>query len=124
MEKGRATPGISYWLPKKLLMLKQNPFVHGTYLMRKDRLQALGGYDEYFRFAQDYELMTRWFRAGYSVKFPKQSLYQTRQVAESISQSKREQQSDYGKKYSEKMAPTILKYANLISNQLFKLNFN
>ena len=35
MEKSLATPGISYWLPKKWLMLKQNPFVHGTYLMRK-----------------------------------------------------------------------------------------
>ena len=64
MEKSRATPSISYWLPKKWLMLKQNPFVHGTYLMRKDRLQALGGYDEFFRYAQDYELMTRWIGNG------------------------------------------------------------
>jgi hypothetical protein len=65
--------------------------------MRKDHLQELGGYDENFRYAQDYELMTRWLDAGYSVKYLRDCLYQTRQPSASISQSKREEQVEFGK---------------------------
>ena len=109
MEKCRATPSISYWLPKKLLMLKQNPFVHGTYLMRKDRLQALGGYDEFFRYAQDYELMTRWIDNGFTVKYLRNCLYQSRMVNNSISISRHSEQNEYARMIRHKWRKNILK---------------
>jgi len=94
----RPTPRWSYWIPKGLMMLKQNPFVHGSYLMRKEPLAALGGYDEGFRYAQDYELMTRWLLAGLRMKYLRECLYQTRQPADSISINYRSEQQEFGKK--------------------------
>ena len=49
LELQRATPNLGYWLPKGLVMLRQNPFIHGTYLMRKESINKLGGYNENFR---------------------------------------------------------------------------
>ena len=109
IEAQRPTPRLSFWLPKRLLMLKQNPFIHGTYLMRKDLLQELGGYDENFRYAQDYELMTRWFGAGYSVKYLRDCLYQTRRTPSSISQSKREEQVEFGKQIRRRWREELLR---------------
>ena len=37
----------------------KNPFVHGSLMINKKVLQDLGGYDERFYYAQDYELMKR-----------------------------------------------------------------
>lgn len=36
-----------------------NPFLHTAVLFRRDVVQSIGGYDENFRIAQDYELWTR-----------------------------------------------------------------
>ena len=94
-ERQRPMPQWSYWIPKGLLILKLNPFVHGTYLMRKDRVQTLGGYDEIFHYTQDYELMTRWLGSGLKVKYLRDCLYQTRQTVNSTSQKKRSKQAFY-----------------------------
>jgi hypothetical protein len=95
LELQRATPNLGYWLPKGLVMLRQNPFIHGTYLMRKESINKLGGYNENYRFAQDYELITRWLGAGLRVKYLKECLYQTHQFSNSISQEKRSEQAFY-----------------------------
>ena len=95
LERKRATPNLGYWLPKGLVMLRQNPFIHGTYLMRKESINKLGGYNENYRFAQDYELITRWLGAGLIVKYLKECLYQTHQFSNSISQEKRSKQAFY-----------------------------
>ena len=50
-------------------MLKYNPFIHGTYLINKQKLISLGGYNEEYMYSQDYELMTRWLDYGYSFKY-------------------------------------------------------
>jgi len=96
LSKQRPTPRWTYWVPKSLLMLRQNPFVHGTYLMSKESLTALNGYDEEYRYAQDYELMTRWLGAGLRVKYLRECLYQTRQPDNSISISCRTEQQKFG----------------------------
>lgn len=36
-----------------------NPFVHGSMMIRRDLLEASGGYDEEYRYVQDYELWSR-----------------------------------------------------------------
>lgn len=36
-----------------------NPFVHGSVIMNRELLTSLDGYDEEFRYAQDYELWSR-----------------------------------------------------------------
>ena len=95
LERKRATPNLGYWLPKGLVMLRQNPFIHGTYLMRKESINKLGGYNENYRFAQDYELITRWLGTGLRVKYLKECLYQTHQFSNSISQEKRSEQAFY-----------------------------
>ena len=98
LEKQRATPNLGYLLPKGLVMLKQNPFIHGTFLMRKKSINKLGGYNENYRFAQDYELITRWLGAGLRVKYLKECLYQTHQFSNSISQENRSEQAFYFRK--------------------------
>lgn len=40
-------------------LLQANHFVHGSVMMRKSVLDEVGGYDEFFRYTQDYELWLR-----------------------------------------------------------------
>lgn len=49
-------PGISYYLPKKILIKYKNPYIHGTLLIKKEVLKAVGCYDEKFYYSQDYKL--------------------------------------------------------------------
>lgn len=43
----------------KKMILKHNPFIHSAIMFKKSILNTTKGYDESFRFAQDYELWTR-----------------------------------------------------------------
>jgi hypothetical protein len=47
--------------PEKIrqVILSYCPFVHPTWIVRKSALDAVGGYNESFPFAQDYELVLR-----------------------------------------------------------------
>ena len=49
-------PGISYYLPKKIVIKYKNPYIHGTLLIRKKVLEKVGRYDEKFYYSQDYKL--------------------------------------------------------------------
>lgn len=49
-------PGISYYIPKKILIKFKNPYIHGTMLIKKEVLKEIGGYDEKFYYSQDYKL--------------------------------------------------------------------
>lgn len=51
-------PGISYYIPNKLVMKYKNPFIHGTLLIDTEILKRFR-YDEEYYFSQDYELFTR-----------------------------------------------------------------
>ena len=42
---------------------KENPFIHPSVMMRRSFLDALGGYDERLRRAQDYDLWLRGYRS-------------------------------------------------------------
>ena len=43
----------------KNILIKRNPFIHTSVMIRKEIIDKLGGYNENFKFIQDYEL---WFR--------------------------------------------------------------
>jgi len=50
-------PGLSFYIPFKILLFYKNPFIHGTLLIKKSVLNKIGNYDETFYFAQDFKLM-------------------------------------------------------------------
>lgn len=60
-----------------------NEFVHGTVLMRRDALEAVDGYDEWFETAEDYDL---WLRLAdrYTVGNVDRPLYYFRQHDSSV----------------------------------------
>ena len=68
-------PGLSYYLPINFLIKYKNPFIHGSLLIKKKTLINLGGYDENFKFAQDYKLMSDLIKNNYKVKIYKEPLY-------------------------------------------------
>jgi glycosyltransferase involved in cell wall biosynthesis len=46
------------------IMIRYNPFVHSSVMMRRSVLDAAGWYDERWKYAQDYELFFRMLRHG------------------------------------------------------------
>lgn len=75
METGKVTPRLSYFIPKRYLMRIMNPFIHGTFMIKKSSLDKLGGYDETFVFAQDYHLVKRMMAARFRIKYLQNPLY-------------------------------------------------
>jgi glycosyltransferase involved in cell wall biosynthesis len=97
IDKKRVTPRIKYYFPKKLLIKISNPFIHGTYFIKKSIFDKLGGYDEEFRFAQDYKLMSDIMANGYKIKYLKEVLYKSRSPENSISVKHRLEQRNTSK---------------------------
>ena len=91
----RSSPRISYFFPKKLLLLFQNPFVHGTFVVKKSVLDEIGGYDEKFMFAQDYKLICDLYLKNYRIKYLWNVLYETNKSSESISKLRKVEQQTY-----------------------------
>jgi len=98
LNEKRVTPRLGYWLPKKILLLQYNPFIHGTFLLRKQCLIKLNGYDEHYLYGQDYELIVRLFIENFRIKYLKDHLYTTRETRDSISVSKKKEQEKFGDK--------------------------
>ena len=73
---------------------KQNWFGHGSVMMRKSALQRVGGYDEKFIFAQDYDL---WLRVAEKYKMANidEPLYCWRLRDSGISKARQEEQRYY-----------------------------
>lgn len=55
IDTNKLIPGISYFLPYKLVVNFKNPFIHGTLFISSTILKKIK-YDENFYFAQDYKL--------------------------------------------------------------------
>ena len=74
--------GIALLKPGKSL-LKTNALTHGSVMFRKTIVDELGGYNELFRYCQDYEL---WLRIAkqYEVRNLRQVLYKLRLHDEAI----------------------------------------
>ena len=66
------------------LLVHENPICHGSVLMRKEAIEAVGLYDENLRYAQDYDLWLRMLRKGCSFSIVPEFLYRYRISPESV----------------------------------------
>lgn len=64
-------------------LLEHNHYVHGSVMMRRDAVEAVGGYDETFEYTEDYDL---WLRIAdeYAVRNIDELLYALRLRSDSI----------------------------------------
>ena len=74
-QNNKKRPGISFYIPDKLLINRKNPFIHGTLIIKKNVFQEIGYYDERFYFAQDYKLFYDLINNGYKVRTLNKALY-------------------------------------------------
>lgn len=75
-------------------MLKHNHIKHGSVMFKKDVICELGGYNELFRYVQDYELWIRVSR-DYKISNLNKPLYKLRIHSESIGSNKIEESRLY-----------------------------
>jgi len=74
-QNNKKRPGISFYIPDKLLITRKNPFIHGTLIIKKNIFHEIGYYDERFYYAQDYKLFYDLLNKGYKVKTLNKALY-------------------------------------------------
>ena len=97
-------PGLSYYIPAKLLMKFKNPFIHGSLIIKKQVLNDLGLYDENFYFAQDYKLYLYLLNNGYSIKAINKPLYNLNTI-NNISSNNKDEQKYYFNCARKKIVP-------------------
>jgi glycosyltransferase involved in cell wall biosynthesis/radical SAM superfamily enzyme YgiQ (UPF0313 family)/tetratricopeptide (TPR) repeat protein len=76
---------------------RQNWFGHGSVMMRKSCLEEIGGYDERFIYAQDYDLFLR-FSERYDLANITTPLYSWRESTHGISIIKKDEQKYFAEK--------------------------
>jgi glycosyltransferase involved in cell wall biosynthesis len=76
-----------------------NPFIHSSVMFKKDCLNTIGGYNEFYKYAQDYDLWSRWVDY-YKVANLKQIVVKWRSTPMSISNAKRDKQARFGRRVS------------------------
>lgn len=89
-------PGVSDYLPTKLVIKYKNPFIHGTLMIKKSLMESYNCYDEKFHFAQDYELFYRMLKNGEKIIKLKEPLY-ILNMEDNISTINSEQQKKYAR---------------------------
>jgi glycosyltransferase EpsE len=94
IKSNKLIPGISYFLPKKIIIKFKNPFIHGTLFAKKEIILKVGKYDERFRYSQDYKLAFDLINSGFRVKVIKKPLYNLN-MENNISEKYKSQQAYY-----------------------------
>jgi glycosyltransferase involved in cell wall biosynthesis len=83
-------------LPKKPNLLKRNQLIHGSVVIAKKVIKQVGGYNESFKYAQDYELWLRINRfKSFKIRNLTQPLYYLRMQKRSIGYKKAFEQRMY-----------------------------
>ena len=72
----------------------KNPFLHGTLLIKKEVLYAVGLYNENYKYAQDYKLYKDLFANNYKVQMLREVLY-TLNTEDNISTNFKKEQEYY-----------------------------
>ena len=75
-DNNKNIPRLSRYVPLRLITKYKNPFIHGTLLVNRKKLNSVNNYDENFELAQDYKLMLDFIKKKYKVKIQKKVLYQ------------------------------------------------
>ena len=81
---------------QKMIARGKTTFVHSSYCMRAEVLRELGGYDEFFRYAGDEDLLLR-FDAHSSVGYIPEALVAYRHRRGQITMAKRAEQMAYAR---------------------------
>lgn len=76
------------------IILDHNPFCHGSVMFKREVINKIGGYREFFRYAQDYDLWLR-ISENYRILNIGEVLYGWRKVKDSISEEKIIEQFQY-----------------------------
>lgn len=92
----KSIPNLSSFFPPRLIMKFKNPFLHGTLLIKKEVLYAVGLYNENYKYAQDYKLYKDLFANNYKVKMLREVLY-TLNTEDNISTNFKKEQEYYFK---------------------------
>ena len=83
--KNRPIPRrILLYLPRLTLLRYLNPYIHGSFIIRKSILDQIGGYDESYTYAQDYKLIYDLYSTNSQIKYLAQPLYCTNYYDTSI----------------------------------------
>ena len=98
LNSNRISPGLSYYMPKRIQMFFRNPFIHGTFLIKRKTLDIVGLYDEDFIYSQDYKLICDFYRNNLKIKYIKQPLYFTNTPPGSIGVSKKVEQNYFAER--------------------------
>lgn len=107
MESTKKIPGISYYLPNKILVKYKNPFIHGTLAIRKNFLNLMGNYDENFYYAQDYKLFSDILNKNIKIKTINKPLY-VLNTKNNISEKFKDQQRYYANCIKKNITPVPL----------------
>lgn len=90
----KVIPRVSNYFPNKLVMKYKNPFVHGTLLIKRGVINSVGGYDEKFKYSQDYKLYKDLLKNNYRIGFIHNLLYFLN-TEDNISQNFKKEQNYY-----------------------------
>lgn len=94
LQNGKKIPGLSYYLPKKLIMRLKNPFIHGTLLIKKSVLDKVNNYNENYYYSQDYFLFAYLLKNKFKVRTLNESLYSLN-TKNNISTNHKNEQKEY-----------------------------
>ena len=100
----RLIPNLSYLIPPKIVIKYKNPFIHGTLFIKKSIMLEIGGYDEQFKYSQDYKLFIDLLKMNRKFYFIKMPLY-ILNMEDNISSNFKEKQKYYAKCAQKNLVP-------------------
>ena len=98
-------PGVSSFLPKKIVLKFKNPFIHGTLLAKKTAINEIGNYDENFIYAQDYKLFYDLLKYNYNFRVILKPQY-ILNIKNNISENKKIEQNYFADCVRKKITPS------------------
>ena len=98
-------PGVSSFLPKKIVLKFKNPFIHGTLLAKKTVINEIGNYDENFIYAQDYKLFYDLLKYNYNFRVILKPQY-ILNIKNNISENKKIEQNYFADCVRKKIIPS------------------
>jgi glycosyltransferase involved in cell wall biosynthesis len=109
------TKKISFKKGVKKQLKQSSTLCHGSVMMRKKAVQELGGYNENFKYAQDYELWVRAYNRGYKFGIIKKVLYNFRITRHSITNRKGNEQKYYAERAKSKLTKEDIRVESISS---------
>jgi len=99
MDTKELRPKFSHLIPKSLILKYKNPFIHGSLFLKRKVFYEIGGYDEDYRYAQDYKFFIDAKLKGYKIFTINKPLYYLN-IKNNISNNFYKEQKYYSKKAS------------------------